>query len=114
MVVDPGIVSIGETVPTVRVVPGVGIGGWMAIGMLDCRMGSCLFLFRRSLVESGPDCMCVRCTATCFSDNGIVLKWNADPKWAAIVFASWPLHLSGSVHRVRSCSWAEEVKCSQA
>ena len=100
-----------ESVPAVRVVPGVGICGWVAVGVLHLRVGPCELLLGRSLVEPGPDGVSVSCATSSSSYDRVVLQWDANPKWASIMLASRSLNLSGhrGCHRVRCSSWTEDV-----
>merc|ERR1719362_486006 len=98
----PWVVRV-QRVPTVRVVSGVGVGGWVAVGVLDHWVRSCRLSLGGSLVEPGPDRVRIGCTSFRERDNWIILQWDADPKWAAVMLASRSLNLARhhSLHRVR-------------
>merc|ERR1719362_2417094 len=57
--------------------------------------------------------MSVGCTTAGHRNNGIVLQWDADPKWASIMLAPGSLHIAWRVTLKSVCSrsWAENVIC---
>ena len=109
----PRVVGL-ESVSTVRVVSRVGVGGWVAVGVLDRWVRSCRLGLGGSLVEPGPDRVRVGCPSAGHGDDWIILQWDADPKWATVMLASRSLNIAGcGIHGIRRRPWAEEVVGTQ-